>query len=274
MLVESLVGMPRQRRLLLMQGGGSMFFQRMAEFAAKMGGSLTAQAARNWQKAFELMLPLRVGELERTADWIRLFPDTSAGRFFEKETLELIGQKTPAQMLAEDGIKFPPRIAEIHPQLYTYMDVTTLLDHATPLGNGMWRLDAYAEGRYLSIVNVPAGPTAKTTTRDILQLPVVAQEPAGKAYSRGLFKGTVQTADVADDFYVPRSWRHGHTNQGTYQAQDFLEIVVKDNPERGAGGELQFKQRRQVDMLVVNNETGALVNSKDELRAWLASLGF
>jgi hypothetical protein len=228
---------------------------------------LTGNAARGWLNVHECLLPLKktaeVDDLDRVQDFLKVFKtETEEGKALLKNTLELAADKQPAEIL-QNGLKLGAGVEDVYPVMYDYADAETLLEYATPLVSGKWRLHVNPKGRYVS----PQGADNQAVANSMMQLPRPNTPPANAPFvdTKGRFKVMLQTSDFADDLSMPRSSVHSLPDE-VWTPKEWLEALTMDNPHRGMGECIQFTQSKAVEGTVVDMQTGQVVDSLTILR--------
>jgi hypothetical protein len=180
-----------------------------------MDTQLSGKAAKGWLNVHECLLPLKktadIDDLDRVQDFLRVFKtETAEGKLLLKNTLESAADKQPAEIL-QNGLKLGAGVEDVYPAMYHYADASTMLDYATPLGGGRWRLAEKGSGRYVG--PLVAGNQAEANS--MLQLPRPDTPNLAEPFvdTKGRFKVILQTSDFADEVHVPRSRVHSVERQ-------------------------------------------------------------
>lgn len=225
-------------------------------------------ALRNWPKFLNAFAPNGTsgiaGDFLRHTDiFTALKADTPAGKQVLIELLESIETKTASELVL-NGIPMPASIKNIYPKMYHYADDETMRIFATDnIGgvSGIWRMNSHPTGRFVS----PALIDAQALAKSKLQLPL---KPVNGSFvdepTKGRFRFESVTSEAVDAYRIPRAEVHsGASNSGI---KDWLQIIAKDNPARGAGGAVQFTEKQAAEGTLFDTVTQQYVRDKIHLQ--------
>ena len=197
--------------------------------------------------------------------------DSSVARQWAIETFAAASGKTSDEILSQ-GLKVSEKVKDVYAKMYHYVDANTLKAYALdPIENpeGVWRLTDHSRGRFVS----PEEFFEQAEAQSRLQLPLNCENGEYvPSPTKGRFKCIIETVDIKDDLYVPRTEVHSaKVNPGE---KDWLQPLTRDNPHLGVpghenGNAVQFKQKKSVRVTIVDLNTGETVRSKAHLEELL-----
>jgi hypothetical protein len=262
-LLDDVLEQPRLLQVFQVAGYEAKYLESTALLVHRLGATTTPQAMRQWPRLCNALAPLNEGALAddvlRMGDlFTALKFDAPQGQQVVKELLESLESKTAAEIL--DGPALPASIKDVYPMMYHYADRSTLIDFADDLIEGVvgkWRLHEHPTGRFVGVEDV--APQAQVQSK--FQLPFQKNGPQWEPVpNKGRFKFV---AGTTDDLRIPRAVRHS-TDLGAGN-KNWLQMIVADNPNCGAGGTSQFLSRSIVEGQLFDTETGVLIRDKAHL---------